>query len=443
MNKTKWIVAISSLCLSITMLVIGVLALTSVPLVVGGNVNFTADGVIADISKGTLSGGSNSGSSMNAVSINVNNNWSTVESNLNTWKSLNLSFADGSEKITLSFTVTNKHTSDYLEINTSIDSGTSNNIVISTSSANTVLYPNTTANNSAQTDRYTFNIDFYLVNPEQNANVSGFTVNISLQQYTIPDVSTLSGGLTFTTGSGVATVTGYNDQATYVKIPFMYKNGSNTYKVTQIGDRAFENSPLESISIPNSITTIGSYAFDGCSSLTSTTIPNSVITVSRNAFYGCSSMEYAMIPNSVTSIGQSAFAYSGIKFVVLPNTISSLGGSSYSSCTNLIDVKVYCQTVSQSAFSGCDNLKNVTLDGLVKNINDSAFISCAYTQIYIPASVTLIGDGAFSSDSLELAFFENPDGWGNSDEEFSVSVSDAVNPIYMANLLKNGMRISC
>ena len=86
------------------------------------------------------------------------------------------------------------------------------------------------------------------------------------------------------------------------------KNYTIPNSVTTIGEGAFNGCHfLTSIKIPNSVTTIGEGAFDGCKSLTSINIPNSVTTIGKSAFFGCDSLTSINIPNSVTTIGKGAF----------------------------------------------------------------------------------------------------------------------------------------
>ena len=88
----------------------------------------------------------------------------------------------------------------------------------------------------------------------------------------------------------------------------MVESGGGTYGVTSIGNYAFYGcSSLTSVTIPNGVTSIGNYAFYGCSSLTSITIPDGVTSIGIYAFYGCSSLTSITIPDGVTSIGDWAF----------------------------------------------------------------------------------------------------------------------------------------
>ena len=103
-----------------------------------------------------------------------------------------------------------------------------------------------------------------------------------------------------------------------------------TYSVTSIGAYAFQGCSgfTGSLTIPNSLTLIGYNAFEGCSGFTgSLTIPNSVTSIGNYAFYGCSSFTGSLtIPNSVTSIGDCAFkncsGFTGS--LTIPNSVTSI-----------------------------------------------------------------------------------------------------------------------
>ncbi|MCQ2291445.1 MAG: leucine-rich repeat domain-containing protein, partial [Muribaculaceae bacterium] len=99
---------------------------------------------------------------------------------------------------------------------------------------------------------------------------------------------------------------------------------------------------LTSVTIPNSVTTIGYYAFRECSSLTSVTIPNSVTTIDGWAFGYCSSLTSVTIPNSVTTIGYYAFSgCSSLTSVTIGNSVTTIGNSVFSGCSSL--TSVYCK----------------------------------------------------------------------------------------------------
>ena len=143
-----------------------------------------------------------------------------------------------------------------------------------------------------------------------------------------------------------------------------------------------------------SVTSIGEYAFNGCS-LTSVTIPNSVTSIDYEAFFGCGYLTSVTIGNSVTSIGGYAFSYCrGLTSITIPNSVTSIVSSAFENCL-LDSVTLLCPNVG-SWFSGMNSLRKVVLGDGVTSIDKKAFSNCSsLTSVTIPNSVTKIGDGAF------------------------------------------------
>ena len=129
--------------------------------------------------------------------------------------------------------------------------------------------------------------------------------------------------------------------------------------VTSIGSSAFEGcSSLTSITIPNSVTSISSSAFSGCSSLTSVAIPDSVTSIGSFAFSGCSSLTSITIPNSVTSIDSFAFeSCSSLKSILIPSSVTTIGEFAFIKCNSLT---IYCR--GQKKQSDWDLLWSINID---------------------------------------------------------------------------------
>ena len=225
-------------------------------------------------------------------------------------------------------------------------------------------------------------------------------------------------GIYYDISGTTATVTSGRNCSGDIVIPESITYNNSKYSVTSIGNYAFGGcSGLTSVTIPNSVTSIGDNAFFGCIGLTSVTIPNSVTSIGDQAFTYCSGLTSVTIPNSVTSIGGWAFSScSGLTSVTIPNSVTSIGDCAFSGCTGITqtiivnDMFVFLpkgyeghysipeniSTIIGGAFSNCSGLTSVTIPNSVTSIGASAFRECSgLTSVTIPNSVTSIENFAF------------------------------------------------
>ena len=179
--------------------------------------------------------------------------------------------------------------------------------------------------------------------------------------------------------------------------------------VTSIGKWAFEGcESLQSIVIPNSVTNIGDGAFSGCKSLQSIVIPNSVTNIGDRAFSGCKSLQSIVIPNSVTSIGDWAFEYCEfLQSIAIPESVTSIGNGAFFGCTSLKSIVIpeSVTSIGANPFVGSgvrsivSHSKFFTVDRKALYDQKKKLLIACFSKGYhfvIPNSVTSIGDSAFS-----------------------------------------------
>lgn len=152
-----------------------------------------------------------------------------------------------------------------------------------------------------------------------------------------------------------------------VIIPEKVSYGGIDYDVTSIAGNVSHNGN----------TYLGG-AFRGCTGLTSVTIPNSVTSIGYGAFYQCSGLTSVNIPEDVTSIGEDAFSgCSGLTSLTIPSS-ASIGKNAFAGCSGLTSITIPSSwsSIGYGVFAGCTGLTSVTIPDNIYSIDDTAFSDC-------------------------------------------------------------------
>lgn len=224
--------------------------------------------------------------------------------------------------------------------------------------------------------------------------------------------------LSFDKDSETYTIVGYNGGAT-LTIPEKY----NDSRITAIGNGAFTgNTVLTDITIPSSIESIGSTAFDGCSELKKVTFKDyaadsALTTLGTGCFSGCAKLETIALPSSIKSIGYKAFSDCVLLASVrLPESLESIYNFAFNGCSSLSEVEICAEgsfLVYSNAFSGCTALTTLATP---ETYDDEAMKKQVY--VYDPATKLMTGN-----DGKKLVKYLDPAG------ESSCTISAAIEEI--------------
>lgn len=181
-----------------------------------------------------------------------------------------------------------------------------------------------------------------------------------------------SDDFTYTETDGEITVTGYTGTAAALTIPAEIDGKP----VTAVQQEAFKNFGIESVVIPQTVVTIGAYAFAGCANLTNVEFAHNgaLESIEASAFQSCTALESTVIPAGVKTVNQYAFAYC--------SALTSVEFAQNSSLDN----------IGASAFQYCTALKNFVLPDGTKTVGRSVFSNTKLENLTIPASVTAFYD---------------------------------------------------
>ena len=184
-----------------------------------------------------------------------------------------------------------------------------------------------------------------------------------------------------------------------------------------VGAQMFWDSKLEEIILPNNITSIEKRAFQRCKKLISIILPSTVTSIGKMAFYDCDELKSVTVQGDLTSIGWSCFMLcEKLQNINIPNSVNYIGGEAFYKCSSLKSVNIPpISAIYEDTFRSCSALASVTIPNTVKVIEDgsfaftgikainipdgvtylSGFDYCELSHITIPASVKIIGSGAF------------------------------------------------
>lgn len=191
-------------------------------------------------------------------------------------------------------------------------------------------------------------------------------------------------GVSWQLKSGVMTISGSGtmpDFSDYTKTPWYdYRNFIQKIViadgVTAVGNNAFTAcQSVTSISLPNSLTRIGNYAF-ASNGIKSISIPGSVKAIGEYAFSSCVLLTSVTLLNGVEIIGDGAFSYTPLTSIIFPSSVTDIGSS---------------------AFLSVKNLASVTFLGEISSIGERAFKGTGITSVVIPESVKNLGAGSFEN----------------------------------------------
>jgi hypothetical protein len=172
--------------------------------------------------------------------------------------------------------------------------------------------------------------------------------------------------------------------------------------LTAIGTSAFaECTALTSVAIPSGVKTVDMETFKNCKSLTEVSIQGKVTEIGTDAFMNCTNLESILLPSSLKTLGEDAFRNcKSLKSVTIPNGVTSIGFQTFMGCSSLTEVSIQGKVteIGTGAFEDCTNLESISLPESVIKIGNYAFKSTALTgKFVIPSGVTKIGDGLFEN----------------------------------------------
>ncbi len=214
----------------------------------------------------------------------------------------------------------------------------------------------------------------------------------------------------------------------------------------QTGDEVLFSSDgrqyTRTVEIPDGVTTLGEYAFNGCTGLTNITFPDSLTTISDCDFKGCTGLTNITFPDSLTTIGQSAFnGCTGLTNITFPDSLTTISYGAFKGCTGLteIDLNNVTALLNYSNFERCESLRKIIGKKVVTGISDSCFYCCVSLTTAIFPVATTVGKNTFlAAYALENVDCRNVDrivqgAFGNCSQLNLIDLTSRATPTTLDN----------
>ena len=234
------------------------------------------------------------------------------------------------------------------------------------------------------------------------------------------------------------TLTGCRDNMYNAIIPETISYNGQNYSVTEIDYGALSKKKIIYCTIPNSVTKIGTCAFQSCHDLVQVIMGNSLLEIETSAFEACPKLTDVTLSCSLTTIGTSAFSQcSSLEYINIPKSVTAIGPAAFARCSNLKSIRIdgAVTKIEYSTFSECSNLSAVILPSSVEEIESTAFVDCTNLNS-ITFSPKIIGPYAFAGcENLKVI------NWGDCLEEIGEYAFRKCNSIQNLELPQNLQKI--
>lgn len=229
----------------------------------------------------------------------------------------------------------------------------------------------------------------------------------------------------------------YNDSDPYtgnITIPETVTYNTRQLAVTAIGNNAFyQCKNLTNVSLPSSIRAIGARAFQN-SGIVNLTIPEGVKIIPESAFESCGSLKKVLLPNTITTIGEKAFDSSTIEEINFPEGLERIDTWAFLWCSSLKEIILpnTLNSLGGGVFSGCSSVERIVIGSGLTNLPSNTFSSCnSHSSLKIPSNIRSMSNDCITGTRIDSLIFEDCDNAISFNSSSGTSTGASANYVYL------------